>query len=251
MPKITLQPQIFDPNLNDACIWDDSSMISNCNFTMSDNSRITQLKNISTVIGPSKWVPVINNESIPPACVKIQSKLICLHYPDDQTKRLYNLQPDVQVVQQTFSKNYSKTDSKSWIQDYPPDPIPLINNPSDTTQMINSDSMIVQSEDDFNNNPVPIKLLDNYKISPTIPTGSNKSYITLNPNGPNPIAFPYNDSSDIAPNCIITTPNCTLAAPTSKCMITCPTMDESNIIKYSYNKKNHLWVDPILNSLIS
>jgi hypothetical protein len=250
MSNLNIKPQIFDPNLNGACTWNGSLMMNDCKFTMNDESKITKLKNISPVFGPSLWVPVISNETIPPSCVKINSKIVCLHYPDDIQKELNDLDDDVNVVQQTFSKINSKNNSNLWIQDYPPKPVTLINNPSNTFQITNSDVLLVQSEEDFKNNPNPPKLLSTYKMLPTIPQGANKSYITLYPNEPNEISFLYNDSSDIAPNCIINTQDCTLDAPTNKCMITCPTMDEINIIKYSYNKKHNLWVDPALNTLI-
>jgi hypothetical protein len=250
MPQPNITPQIFDPNLSGACIWDKSLMMNNCNFTMSDESNITQPKNISTILGPSIWVPVIGSKdsAMPPACVKLKSNIVCLHYPDEQTQVLNNLPP---VVQQTFSKINSKTEKNLWVQDSPPNPITLINNPSDTTQIMNSDALLVQNIYDYKTSPNPAQMVSNYTMSPTIPIGSTQSVITLNPNSSNAVAFPYNDTSDIAPNCIINTPNCTLAAPTSKCIISCPTIDESNVIKYTYNKKNNLWVDPALNSLIS
>lgn len=220
-------PPMFDSSLSGACTLGSSSTNTlssyNCNFP--PEIKTSTIKNISSVPGPSLWVPVVpvGSTGLPQqSCVRYNdnASATCLHFPSSLSK----LAGNTAITQQTFSQVATESGT-NWIQDYPPIPAPLIPNPT-KVQNIPSSLQIVKSSNIINSGskiPVSVSMIN-------LPGISN--------------SIKYVDTSRIAPQCVITTPTCFFNNITNNCNILCPAIDGSQSFNYKYNMSNKLWLHP-------
>ena len=203
-----------------------------CNTQMvdlSDNKKKLMLVNVSNMPGPSVWVPGKKNKDFTESCVMTDTKATCISYPLKIDQNYNKSEP---VIQQTFSKSFKSNNAPMWIQDYPPEPMPIISNPT--------------GSDMSTNNLVNIINKDQLELSP-FKYGDDNSKIPI-PGSPTKVKYP--NTSTIAPYCVITTPNCTITNFTDNCNISCPTIDKSKKLNYTYNQSYNLWLEPTENNMI-
>ena len=247
---------IFDYSLNNNCSNTTYISLNNCQLPPPYN-HITSLRNLSTIpgSGPSLLVPQYEEYGLPQSCVVVNNVPnipanhsnetgLCLHYSSDE---LQQFDKTPLVTQQTFNKIMTK-DNIKWVQDNTPVTIPVMPNPTNVNiNKLANPNLTINSYEDYMNKPkLPTDntvLFDSERINRT-----NVIYIN-NPNATNGVnrqLLAYDNTSDIAPQCIFADLSCTNSDFTEikdECNVYCPSVDQKKLLKYTYNSSLKLWLN--------
>jgi hypothetical protein len=248
MSSIILNP-MFDSTFAQSCVAmsgnvDNKSCKLPIDIPGMKSLNNPNLFNLSSIPGPSIWVPSTNKLS--PNCVIINDNAVCLHYTDISEQITYKVPP---IISQTFTSVVmgEAEKKKMWIQNYGSNQpsFNLMSNPTTLSSPIGNSYTTILSSD----KPIESSIKFNHE---NINNNSNDiKYIKINEQDDlnnNNLIIPYNDTSTIAPQCVIITDQCTVSNPIDNCNISCPTIDESQKLNYIYNKKYNLWLDPYVNT---
>lgn len=246
---------IFDYTINNTCSSSNYISITDCKLPTPYNN-ISSLRNLSTVpgSGPTLLVPQYDETALPPACVITNysssnssnpkdSTGVCLHYASEE---LQQFDKSPLVSQQTFHRVISRNNTK-WVQDITPLTVPTMPNPTDIGRLSNPNISVLSYSDYLG---APKRSSDNQVI-----VDSNRSsrtsvlYINSSKDGVTSTErklVAYDNTSDVAPQCIFPDLSCTNADFTlteNGCDILCPTVDETKLLKYTYNDSVNLWLN--------
>ena len=193
-----------------------------CEIKEGDNNLV--LQNVSKIPGPSMWVPTYTNDNLPPSCITVKSNATCVNYPKNKP-----------ITQQTFTL----TNATTWIQDYPSKPMNIIANPGPQklnlanpliskyqTQSYKNQAICYNNNNDDSSECVNISKMD---------TQIKQEIINIS-------TVLAQDTTSVAPECIITTPNCSKDNKIDACQISC-ILPKENIpyLYYKYNKQYEIW----------
>jgi len=248
---------IFDYTLNNNCSNTNYISTTNCQLP-SPYNHLTSLRNLSTIpgSGPTLLVPQYDEYSLPKSCVVVNNIPnipinhssdvgLCLHYSTDE---LQQFDKSPVLTQQTFNKISTKSNIK-WVQDVTPIIIPTLPNPTNINNIKSSNPNLSYSTyDDYltntklpNDNSITI---DNERINKTSIIYINNPTATAG--SPTRQLLAYDNTSDIAPQCIfndLSNTNADFTTIKDGSTIHCPTVDDKDILKYTYNSSLQLWLN--------